>query len=293
MFAEQGREKWWRLHASRFVLLRAGSGIGGGLDLAEAEQTAIRLGSLHSDETADAWLLAGRIALAAAAATTPTGCSRPPPAPPAARWPRVRPCRGLARRGAAGTGGRGPAAAAYRVPARVRPARAAHGHVGRDRAARPGHRARRRTRRSGLRAALNSGKPRLLFGVERTLACRRACRAAAAARRRPRAAEPARRAQGRDQPPGPGAGRRQARLGPATRAARPGGRDPRPLPAHGAAARAPDRAPDRTASAAHAGTAGREGTGARHRMASPSWTPPSATGGWSSSSPWTATCMCS
>ena len=66
MFARQGRE-WWRAHAT-LVLIKARLAAGrppAGL-LREAERTAIRLGELRSDETPDAWLLAGRLALAAA-----------------------------------------------------------------------------------------------------------------------------------------------------------------------------------------------------------------------------------
>jgi tetratricopeptide (TPR) repeat protein len=66
MFARQGRE-WWRAHAT-LVLIKArlAAGRPPASLLREAERTAIRLGELRSDETPDAWLLAGRLALAAA-----------------------------------------------------------------------------------------------------------------------------------------------------------------------------------------------------------------------------------
>jgi tetratricopeptide (TPR) repeat protein len=65
MFTRQRRD-WWRAHAT-LVLIRARLAAGrppAGL-LPEAKRTAVRLGELRSDETPDAWLLAGRIALAA------------------------------------------------------------------------------------------------------------------------------------------------------------------------------------------------------------------------------------
>jgi len=66
MFARQSRE-WWRAHAT-LVLIKArlAAGRPPASLLREAERTAIRLGELRSDETPDAWLLAGRLALAAA-----------------------------------------------------------------------------------------------------------------------------------------------------------------------------------------------------------------------------------
>jgi len=66
MFARQSRE-WWRAHAT-LVLLKArlAAGRPPASLLREAERTAIGLGELRSDETPDAWLLAGRLALAAA-----------------------------------------------------------------------------------------------------------------------------------------------------------------------------------------------------------------------------------
>jgi tetratricopeptide (TPR) repeat protein len=64
MFATQHRQ-WWRTHAT-FVLLQArlAAGQPPGRLLAEARRTAARLDELRSDEAPDAWLLAGRIALA-------------------------------------------------------------------------------------------------------------------------------------------------------------------------------------------------------------------------------------
>jgi len=65
MFGAQHRS-WWRTHAT-FVLLQARflAGRPPGRLLAEARRTAARLDELRSDEAPDAWLLAGRIALAA------------------------------------------------------------------------------------------------------------------------------------------------------------------------------------------------------------------------------------
>jgi tetratricopeptide (TPR) repeat protein len=80
MFARQGRE-WWRAHATLvLVKARLAAGRPPGSLLREAERTAIRLGELASDETPDAWLLAGRLALAAA--------SRPAASRPAVPRPR-------------------------------------------------------------------------------------------------------------------------------------------------------------------------------------------------------------
>jgi tetratricopeptide (TPR) repeat protein len=65
MFTRQRRD-WWRAHAT-LVLIKARLAAGqppAGL-LREAKRTAVRLGELRSDEAPDAWLLAGRIALAA------------------------------------------------------------------------------------------------------------------------------------------------------------------------------------------------------------------------------------
>jgi len=64
MFTTQRRD-WWRAHAT-FVLLQARllAGRPPARLLPEARRTAARLGQLRSDETPDAWLLAGRIALA-------------------------------------------------------------------------------------------------------------------------------------------------------------------------------------------------------------------------------------
>jgi len=64
MFATQHRQ-WWRTHAT-FVLLQARLAAGQPPRrlLAEARRTAARLDELRSDEAPDAWLLAGRIALA-------------------------------------------------------------------------------------------------------------------------------------------------------------------------------------------------------------------------------------
>jgi tetratricopeptide (TPR) repeat protein len=64
MFGAQHRE-WWRIHAT-FVLLQArlAAGRPPGRLLPEARRTAARLDALRSDEAPDAWLLAGRIALA-------------------------------------------------------------------------------------------------------------------------------------------------------------------------------------------------------------------------------------
>jgi len=65
MFTAQRRD-WWRTHAT-FVLLQARflAGRPPARLLPEARRTAARLGELRSDEAPDAWLLAGRIALAA------------------------------------------------------------------------------------------------------------------------------------------------------------------------------------------------------------------------------------
>ena len=65
MFRTQQRE-WWRIHAT-LVLLQARflAGRPPGRLLAEARRTAARLDELRSDEAPGAWLLAGRIALAA------------------------------------------------------------------------------------------------------------------------------------------------------------------------------------------------------------------------------------
>jgi len=65
MFATQQRE-WWRTHATLVLLqARLAAGRPPGRLLAEATRTAGRLDELRSDEAPDAWLLAGRIALAA------------------------------------------------------------------------------------------------------------------------------------------------------------------------------------------------------------------------------------
>src|SRR2546430_847977 len=65
MFATQQRE-WWRTHATLVLLqARLAAGRPPGRLLAEAIRTAGRLDELRSDEAPDAWLLAGRIALAA------------------------------------------------------------------------------------------------------------------------------------------------------------------------------------------------------------------------------------
>jgi tetratricopeptide (TPR) repeat protein len=76
MFTAQQRE-WWRTHAT-FVLLQArlAAGRPPGRLLAEARRTAARLDELRSDEAPAAWLLAGRIALAAGPAVPATEASR-------------------------------------------------------------------------------------------------------------------------------------------------------------------------------------------------------------------------
>ncbi len=67
MFRLQHRERW-RTHAALVVLqARFLAGQPPGRLLPEARRTAARLNELRSDEAPDAWLLAGRIALAAAA----------------------------------------------------------------------------------------------------------------------------------------------------------------------------------------------------------------------------------
>jgi tetratricopeptide (TPR) repeat protein len=174
MFRTQQRE-WWRIHAT-FVVLQArlAAGRPPGRLLAEARRTAARLDELRSDEAPDAWLLAGRIALAAGPAVPATEASRllgcaARRAPPGAR---VRPRGGLAGPGAAGGTGRGPAAAAGRLPAGVRPARGAPGHARRGRAQGARHRARRRARRARAagRAALGPAAP--AARMERALAGR-------------------------------------------------------------------------------------------------------------------------
>jgi hypothetical protein len=64
MFGTQQRE-WWRIHATLVLLqARLAAGRPPGRLLAEARRTAARLDELRSDEAPDAWLLAGRIALA-------------------------------------------------------------------------------------------------------------------------------------------------------------------------------------------------------------------------------------
>jgi tetratricopeptide (TPR) repeat protein len=91
MFARQGRE-WWRAHATLvLVKARLAAGRPPGSLLREAERTAIRLGELASDETPDAWLLAGRLALAAASrpAASRPAASRPAVPRPAASRPAV------------------------------------------------------------------------------------------------------------------------------------------------------------------------------------------------------------
>jgi tetratricopeptide (TPR) repeat protein len=74
-FRTQQRE-WWRIHAT-FVVLQArlAAGRPPGRLLAEARRTAARLDELRSDEAPDAWLLAGRIALAADPAVPATEAS--------------------------------------------------------------------------------------------------------------------------------------------------------------------------------------------------------------------------
>jgi tetratricopeptide (TPR) repeat protein len=64
VFARQRRE-WWRVHA-RLVLLHArfAAGMVSGRLVAEAARVAGRLTALHSPDSAQAWLLAGRTALA-------------------------------------------------------------------------------------------------------------------------------------------------------------------------------------------------------------------------------------
>jgi tetratricopeptide (TPR) repeat protein len=76
MFAAQHRE-WWRIHAT-FVLLQArlAAGRPPGRLLPEARRIAARLDALRSDEAPDAWLLAGRIALAAAPRVPASEASR-------------------------------------------------------------------------------------------------------------------------------------------------------------------------------------------------------------------------
>ena len=76
MFRTQQRE-WWRIHAT-FVVLQArlAAGRPPGRLLAEARRTAARLDELRSDEAPDAWLLAGRIALASGPAVPATEASR-------------------------------------------------------------------------------------------------------------------------------------------------------------------------------------------------------------------------
>ena len=179
MFRTQHRE-WWRTHAT-FVVLQARllAGRPPARLLAEARRTAARLDELRSDEAPDAWLLAGRIALAsgpevpASEASRAARLRRPRRAPPGAR---VRPRGGFAGRGAAGGTGRGPAAAAGRLRAGVRPDRGAPEYAGRGRAQGARHRARRRTRgaRPAGRAALRSAAP--AAPMERALARRRSRR---------------------------------------------------------------------------------------------------------------------
>jgi tetratricopeptide (TPR) repeat protein len=70
LFGRQGRQ-WWRAHA-RLVQLRAAFAVGppDAALLREARRIAWELASLRSPETALAWLLAGRIALAISQMTT-------------------------------------------------------------------------------------------------------------------------------------------------------------------------------------------------------------------------------
>jgi len=64
MFTRQHRE-WWRAHATLVLIqARLAAGYPPARLLRPATQTAVRLGELASDETPEAWLLAGRIALA-------------------------------------------------------------------------------------------------------------------------------------------------------------------------------------------------------------------------------------
>ena len=64
MFTRQHRE-WWRVHATLVLIqARLAAGYPPSRLLREARLTATRLGELASDETPQAWLLAGRIALA-------------------------------------------------------------------------------------------------------------------------------------------------------------------------------------------------------------------------------------
>ena len=77
MFRLQHRERW-RTHAALVVLqARFHAGRPPGRLLPEARRIAARLGELRSDEAPDAWLLAGRIALAAASRTSPGRGARP------------------------------------------------------------------------------------------------------------------------------------------------------------------------------------------------------------------------
>jgi tetratricopeptide (TPR) repeat protein len=71
MFRTQHRERW-RAHAALVVLqARFIAGRPPGRLLSQARRTAAQLSELRSDEAPDAWLLAGRIALATAARTRP------------------------------------------------------------------------------------------------------------------------------------------------------------------------------------------------------------------------------
>src|SRR5712691_3841006 len=82
MFTAQRRD-WWRTHAT-LVLLQARflAGRPPARLLPEARRTAARLGELRSDEAPDAWLLAGRIALAAGPRVPAGSGGDDPPEPP-------------------------------------------------------------------------------------------------------------------------------------------------------------------------------------------------------------------
>ena len=76
LFRAQHRERW-RAHAALVVLqARFLARLPPGRLLPEARRTAARLGELRSDEAPDAWLLAGRIALAAGPRVPPAEADR-------------------------------------------------------------------------------------------------------------------------------------------------------------------------------------------------------------------------
>jgi tetratricopeptide (TPR) repeat protein len=89
MFTRQHRE-WWRVHANLILIqARLAAGHPPARLLREAKRTAARLDELRSDETPDAWLLAGRIALAAGPRGAEPLAAGPRAAEPLAAGPRA------------------------------------------------------------------------------------------------------------------------------------------------------------------------------------------------------------